>query len=269
MGSDKEESEENTGAVTCKIIMAAKDEEELGLGCSEDMMREIELLQLQEKRMRKLVDQRRKEREQLELENTRMQRQKKYMEEMAKENEDCEAEYLRQMASKGPFTGTGHMLGAPSPAPAPAPRRPVRQVKHVEVDTSKPMGSVQVRLGDGSRIVIKLNHHHTVGDMKQEIMAMKPEEDREFTLVSMGPPSKVLEDKAGLKDANLFGSAVMQRFVFIQTNLCMTADPKRLASLRPALSSSTLEGGPMLTKVNSLSSSGFMAMISCFISPTV
>ena len=194
-------------------IMASKDEEELGLGCTEDMMREIELLQLQEKRMRKLVEQRREERNELERENSRMQRQKKYMEEMVKENEDWEAEFQRQVTDKGPFTGTGHMLGAPTPATAPAPRRALRQVPHVEVDPSKPVGSVQVRLGDGSRIVVKLNHEHKVGDMKQEIMAMKPEEDREFNLVSMGPPSVVLQDKAGLKEANLFGAAVMQRFV--------------------------------------------------------
>ena len=196
-----------------RVIMASKDEEELGLGCSEDMMREIELLQLQEKRMRKLVEQRREERNELERENSRMQRQKKYMEEMVKENEDWEAEFQRQVTDKGPFSGTGHMLGAPTPATAPSPRRPLRQVPHVEVDPSKPVGSVQVRLGDGSRIVVKLNHEHTVGDMKQEIMAMKPEEDREFNLVSMGPPSVVLQDKAGLKEANLFGAAVMQRFV--------------------------------------------------------
>ena len=195
--------------------MASKDEDELGLGTSEDMMREIELLQLQEKRMRKLVDQRKEERKQLELENSRMQRQKKYMVEMAQENVDYEAEYKRQMESKGPFAGVGHMLGAPSPAPPAAtlPSRPMRQVKHVVVDTNMAVGNVQVRLGDGSRIVIKLNQHHTVGDVKQEIMAMQPQEDREFTLVSLGPPSKVLEDNTGLKEANLFGSAVMQRFV--------------------------------------------------------
>merc|ERR1712123_79905 len=181
MGSDKKDSEKNREAdIGQRNIMAAQDEEELGLGCSEDMMKEIELLQLQE------------ERKLLELENTRMQRQKKYMEEMAQENIDYEAEYQRQAENRGPFAGTGHMLGAPSSAPAAAaPRKPVRKVKNVEVDSGKPVGSVQVRLGDGSRIVIKLNHHHTVGDVKQEIMATKPEEDREFTLVSMGPPSKV------------------------------------------------------------------------------
>merc|ERR1711892_1256688 len=172
MGSDKKDSEENREAeIGQRNIMAAHDEDELGLGCSEDMMKEIELLQLQE--------QRKEERKLLEMENTRMQRQKKYMEEMAQENIDYEAEYQRQAENRGPFAGTGHMLGAPSSAPAAAaPRKPVRKVKNVEVDSSKPVGSVQVRLGDGSRIVIKLNHHHTVGDVKQEIMATQPEEDR-------------------------------------------------------------------------------------------
>eukprot|EP00092_Neocalanus_flemingeri_P004661 GFUD01005025.1.p1 GENE.GFUD01005025.1~~GFUD01005025.1.p1 ORF type:complete len:197 (+),score=98.13 GFUD01005025.1:81-671(+) len=195
--------------------MAAKDDEEMGLnGVTEDMMREIQLLQLQEKRMRKLVDQRKEERKTLEVENSRMQRQKKYMEEMAQENVDWEEEYSRQMAAKGPFAGVGNMLGAPSPAPAaaPLPSRPARQVQPVAVDSSQPVGSVQVRLGDGSRIVVKLNHHHTVRDVKQEIQARQPEEGREFSLVSMGPPSKVLQDSLGLKEGDLIGSAVMQRF---------------------------------------------------------
>merc|ERR1712106_495012 len=198
--SDKQGSE--VEEISEKEIMAAKDDGEMGLANSEDMLREIQLLQLQEKRMRKLVDQRKEERKELELENSRMQRQKKYMEEM------------RQMAAKGPFAGKGNMLGAPSPAPAAAagPSRPVRQVQPVVVDTSKPVGNVQVRLGDGSRIVVKLNHDHTVRDVKQEIMARQPQEDRQFSLVSMGPPSKVLQDSLGLKEGDLIGSAVMQRF---------------------------------------------------------
>ena len=123
--------------------MATKDDNE-GLVNTDDMMRELQLLELQEKRMRKLVEQRREERKGLELENSRMQRQKKYMEEMAQENEDWEEEYSRQMAAKGSFGGTGHMLGAPSPALAPAPARTSRQVKPVVVDSTKPVGNVQV-----------------------------------------------------------------------------------------------------------------------------
>ena len=142
--SDKQGSE--VEEISEKEIMAAKDDGEMGLANSEDMLREIQLLQLQEKRMRKLVDQRKEERKELELENSRMQRQKKYMEEMAQENDDAEEEYMRQMAAKGPFAGKGNMLGAPSPAPAAAagPSRPVRQVQPVVVDTSKPVGNVQV-----------------------------------------------------------------------------------------------------------------------------
>merc|ERR1712106_937285 len=210
--SDKQGSE--VEEISEKEIMAAKDDGEMGLANSEDMLREIQLLQLQEKRMRKLVDQRKEERKELELENSRMQRQKKYMEEMAQENDDAEEEYMRQMVAKGPFAGKGNMLGAPSPAPAAAagPSRPIRQVQPVAVDTSKPVGNVQVRLGDGSRIVVKLNHDHTVRDVKQEIMARQPQEDRQFSLVSMGPPSKVLQDSLGLKEGDLIGSAVMQRF---------------------------------------------------------
>ena len=34
---------------------------------------------------------------------------------------------------------------------------------------------MQVRLADGSRIVVKLNHDHTVEDVKQEIMSRQLE----------------------------------------------------------------------------------------------
>ena len=41
----------------------------------------------------------------------------------------------------------------------------------LSVDPGKPSGNIQVRLGDGSRVVVKLNSHHTVAHIKQEVMA--------------------------------------------------------------------------------------------------
>ena len=108
----------------------------------------------------------------MEAENVRIQRQLKYMQEMAEENEEAEAEYQRQQAAKAPFAGKGFTLGAPSPVPAPTPvTAPVRKVDPVTVDTNKPHGNIQVRLVDGSRLVVKMNSEHTVAHIKQEIMA--------------------------------------------------------------------------------------------------
>ena len=139
----------------------------------EEMMAQVQLLELQAQRMKKLVEQRKQERADMELENVRMERQLKYLAEMAEENREAEAEHQRQLAAKQPFSGGGIRLGAPSqgPSPALAPEPPIRQVSPVSVDPSKPAGNIQVRLGDGSRVVVRLNYHHTVGHIKQEVMA--------------------------------------------------------------------------------------------------
>jgi len=185
----------------------------------EEMMKQVQLLELQAKRMEKLVAQRREERADMETENARIQRQLKYMQEMADENDAAEEEYKRQQAAKGPFAGKGFTLGAPSPAsPTSKPSSsssssaPVRKVEPVIVDQTKPNGNIQVRLVDGSRLVIKLNTDHTVAHIKQEIMARKPEQTQnEFKLVTLGPPSKELKDNLEIGAENLLGSAVIQK----------------------------------------------------------
>ena len=80
----------------------------------EECLRQIELLQLQEKRMKALVAQRREERREMDLENSRMERQLKFMKEMAVENEEAEEAWQREQDAKKPFSGSGQMLGAPS-----------------------------------------------------------------------------------------------------------------------------------------------------------
>ena len=75
-----------------------KDTEEQSV---EDMMAHVQLLELQAKRMQKLVEQRKQERTDMDMENVRMERQLKYLAEMAKENEEVEAEYQRTLTLPG------------------------------------------------------------------------------------------------------------------------------------------------------------------------
>ena len=67
--------------------MASNTNEKLDPEEEELMRKEMENLQLQQKRMKSLVDQRRQERQEMEKELLRMERMKKHMEEMCKENE--------------------------------------------------------------------------------------------------------------------------------------------------------------------------------------
>merc|ERR1712186_165247 len=79
--------------------------------------------------------------------------------------------------------------GAPvTTSPAPKP---------VNVDLSRPTGNIQVRLADGSRVVVKLNTFHTVAHIRQEVRSRQPQELRDFDLVTLGPPSKVLQEEQG------------------------------------------------------------------------
>ncbi|CAO3691570.1 unnamed protein product [Rhizopus stolonifer] len=59
------------------------------------------------------------------------------------------------------FKGSGYRLGSPATLTRLA----------VLVDQSQPVTSIQIRLGDGSRLIAKLNHTHTVGDIRHYIEA--------------------------------------------------------------------------------------------------
>ncbi|KAJ3372361.1 hypothetical protein HDU91_003789 [Kappamyces sp. JEL0680] len=61
--------------------------------------------------------------------------------------------------SASPMPGSFPAAAAPSSAPATAAA--------VTVDASQPVTSIQVRLGDGTRLVAKFNHSHTVGDLRR------------------------------------------------------------------------------------------------------
>jgi UBX domain-containing protein 1 len=78
------------------------------------------------------------------------------------------------------FGGKGHVLGSPAPATVTAAAAPAltdtEKTDNEEaaktaagVDSSQPNTTVQVRLMDGSRLLVNLNHTHTVGDLRRYI----------------------------------------------------------------------------------------------------
>ena len=128
--------------------MASNNEEELDPETAAKWMKEIEDLQLQQKRMKSLVDQRRDERHDMEKELLRMERMKKHMEEMVKENEEIARNERKLEEERKPFSGKGFTLGAPSTilsTPAPTINRPiVPPPPPVDIDTSSPTTNIQV-----------------------------------------------------------------------------------------------------------------------------
>ena len=117
LGQLKLQEDSLRAAIQCEDSVGARGRL-LGTGMDptpeeqEECLRQIELLQLQEKRMKALVAQRREERREMDLENSRMERQLKFMKEMALENEEAEQAWQREQDAKKPFSGSGQMLGA-------------------------------------------------------------------------------------------------------------------------------------------------------------
>ncbi|KAJ3297230.1 hypothetical protein HDU79_004354 [Rhizoclosmatium sp. JEL0117] len=135
------------------------------------------------------------------------------------------------------FTGTGHRLGGESdPAPAassssssmpggfpssssssstystgtaPAPSAPA-----LAIDSTQPVTTLQIRLADGTRMVAKLNHSHTVGDVRRFINASRVgESSRPYAIMTTFPNKDLTDDSVTLKEAGLINAVVVQRLL--------------------------------------------------------
>lgn len=126
-------------------------------------------------------------------------------------------DYTPPPVSLRPFTGTGNRLGSivPSTVSAMAATESAASESkpaEMEVDPSKPQTSLQIRLADGSRLVAKFNHDHTVSDIHEFIMRSRPQGQSNFYLQSSFPV-KIIEDKSlTIAKANLLNSVVFQKF---------------------------------------------------------
>ena len=125
---------------------------------------------------------------------------------------------VREWSKAAPFQGKGNVLGCAQPdAPAlpPAGNDTANEEKAAataKVDTDKPTTNVQVRLADGSRLVVRLNHGHSVGDLRRYIRRARPQYDGvSFLLLTTFPSQELADDSQTLAAAGLLGAAVMQR----------------------------------------------------------
>ncbi|KNE71266.1 hypothetical protein AMAG_15509 [Allomyces macrogynus ATCC 38327] len=132
-----------------------------------------------------------------------------------------------------PFSGQGNRLGSVIPGdfassssatlpptasassssrsvPPPTATGPL--TAEFEVDATQPTTSVQVRLADGTRLVGKFNHTHTVGDLRQFVRRARPQQ-RTFSLSTTFPMKELTEDTATLAEAGLLNAVVVQKNV--------------------------------------------------------
>ena len=140
-----------------------------------------------------------------------------------------EEDYKQPKKKYVPFAGSGQRLGSPTPGatstPPPAPAATASTTAaststgpaqpSVQIDSSVPHITLQIRLGDGTRLQSRFNTTHTVGDVYDFVNAASPaSSQREYALMTTFP-SKELSDKSqALGDMADFkrGGVVVQKW---------------------------------------------------------
>jgi len=80
------------------------------------------------------------------------------------------------------------------------------------VDSRKPVANIQVRLADGSRLMVKLNQESTVADLRMYINIARPQYNGEaYALLTTFPNKELTDDTATITCAGLDGAVVIQR----------------------------------------------------------
>jgi len=151
---------------------------------------------------------------------------------------DLEMEDHRHEEFKAPkralkaFSGQGYALGSPVPEVigagkvgeklssagtaangAAASAAVDTQASLPPVDESKPITNIQIRLGNGERLVMKLNNSHTIKDLREFICRMRPDlANRQFILMTNFPSKELTNETATLEEASLLNAVIIQRF---------------------------------------------------------
>lgn len=121
------------------------------------------------------------------------------------------------------FSGEGHRLGAPAPEtvehePAASVSNTASQTSgqairtSLSVDESLPVTTIQVRLLDNTRLVVRANFTHTVGDIVEHIRSVRPQYSETTFVLATSFPAKELGDLGQtVSDAKLANASVLQK----------------------------------------------------------
>lgn len=116
--------------------------------------------------------------------------------------------YVEPKKKYVPFSGGGQRLGSPTPGvgittetpPAPppsiAPTPAATAPTGPNIDDSQPTLSLQIRLGDGTRLPARFNTTHTIGDVYSFVTASNAESRTRSWALMTTFPSKELTDKS-------------------------------------------------------------------------
>lgn len=135
-----------------------------------------------------------------------------------------EEKYVKPKPKYKPFSGTGQRLGSPTPGvqsqvstpPAANPAsRSASGPAPPEVDESQPTVTLQVRLGDGTRLTARFNTTATIGEVYAFVAAATPDgRNRAWVLMTTFPSKELNDWQAVLGDLPEFkrGGVVVQKW---------------------------------------------------------
>ncbi|XP_074659934.1 NSFL1 cofactor p47-like [Tubulanus polymorphus] len=128
-------------------------------------------------------------------------------------------EFTKPKKNTRAFTGEGRMLGSPCPAVAVTNTTSDKLKQNqdsaqseISVDASQPTTQIQIRLSDGSRLVAKFNHTHSVGDIRRYICTARPEfASMSFVLMTAYPKNELTDNSVKINEANLLNAVIIQQ----------------------------------------------------------
>jgi len=120
-----------------------------------------------------------------------------------------EEEYKPPALVLRPFSGAGHSLGGGTATTVVAVP-PRKQRPPLVVDSSVPTTSLQIRLHDGTRLVVKFNHHHTVGDIIGFVDKALPEKFS-YQLQTAFPVKVLTDEGQTIAEAGLLNAVLLQK----------------------------------------------------------
>lgn len=135
--------------------------------------------------------------------------------------------YVKPKPKYKPFQGVGQRLGSPTPgansevstptaSSAPSTAAYAGTESQVNVDESQPMVTLQIRLGDGTRLSSRFNATHTIGDVYSFVTASSPaSQSRPWILMTTFPSTELSDQSAVLGDLKEYkrGGVVVQKWI--------------------------------------------------------
>ncbi|CAB4065829.1 SHP1 [Lepeophtheirus salmonis] len=118
-------------------------------------------------------------------------------------------EFVKPKVSVKPFQGAGHILGSVLPnmeikssgSAEDQKNSEGKASEQIKVDDAQPSTSLQVRLSNGTRLVVKLNNTHTVSDLRRYITIARPEyASTSFSLQTTFPNKELINDSENSRD---------------------------------------------------------------------